>query len=77
VLNINGKTAYTQSTNKIHKQQCGHLNKERNEGKMTKPGHAKYCSNDLNELKRKGDSLETEWEFCASCMKDFKAGLSK
>ena len=44
---------------------------------MTKPGHAKYCSNDLNELKRKGDSLETEWEFCASCMKDFKAGLSK
>jgi hypothetical protein len=72
VINVNGKTLTTNSTNKIHRQSCHTLNDARYVGRMTLPEHPKYCHNDLTTLKQKADRLETAWEFCGSCMREYK-----
>lgn len=72
VLNTNGKTSYTKCTNKIHRPDCGTLNMEKHKYSMTTKDHEKYCSNDLNTIIDKADSLEPSWEYCGNCMKEYK-----
>jgi len=67
VLNYFG--SYNSEMNKIHRSNCWHLLRPRDEGKRT-TRYKKVCSNDLEELKacvnREQDS---KWSPCRICLK--------